>query len=126
MKKIKLIVIILVIIVSIIIVRYITFNPFSYNSGNFEDNKIFVDNQVFVFFYDNVSFNRIKLFLISINGKLDAYEESIVNSYAITLNKTFETEEDVEEYCDILKDKYNIIEECFLNGITRIDDPLIQ
>lgn len=126
MKRIKLIVIILVIIISIIIVRYITFNPFKPNSGNFQDNKSFVDNQVQVYFCDNVSFNQIKLFLMRINGKLDTDEKNIINSYAITLNKTFEKEEDVEKYCNKLMDKYGIIEDCYLNGITRIDNPLIQ
>ena len=126
MKGIKSILIILIIIISIIIVRYITFNPFKPNSGNFDNNKSFVDNQVNVFFYDNVSFNQIKLFLMRINGKLDTDEESIINSYAITLNKTFEKEEDVEKYCNKLMDKYDIIEDCSLNEITRIDDPFIQ
>lgn len=126
MKRIKLIVIILLIVISIIIVRYITFNPFNPDSGNFDNNKSFVDNQVQVYFYDNVSFNQIKLFLMRINGKLDTDEESIINSYAITLNKIFEKEEDVEKYCNKLMDKYDIIEDCSLNGITRIDDPFIQ
>lgn len=126
MKGIKLILIILVIILGIIIVRYITFNPFNPDSGNFDNNKTFVDNQVQVYFYDNVSFNQIKLFLMRINGKLDTDEESIINAYAITLNKTFETEEEVEKYCNKLMDKYDIIEDCYLNEITRIDDPFIQ
>lgn len=123
MKK-KLILLVLITIIGIILIKYITFNPFNPNSGNFDSNKTFVDNQVYIYFYENIPFYSIKLFLIRINGSLDATEKSIINSYAITLNKTFKTEKNVEKYCNILMDKYDIIEDCYSNEIIRSDTPI--
>lgn len=125
-RKMKRIIRIIVLTICIVpLIYFLTYKSFDPDSGNSDDNKTFVDNQVNVFFYEDVSFIRIKLFLIRINGKLDAYEIDYLNSYAITLNKTFETEEEVEKYCNSLMSKYKIIEDCFPNMISQIDDPIL-
>ncbi len=124
MKNMKIFIIALITIVIVLIlgiIFYGTKDIFNPESGNFDTGKDFVDNQIIVYFHDDVSFNRVKRFVRKIDGTIDGDGEDIINCYTITLDKTFDTVDEIEEYCDTLLNKYDILEDCVINEIHYLD-----
>ena len=114
-RIIKLSILVIGFIIILFFIRYFTYDISNPNSGNFDNNKDFVDNQVYIVFNKELSSFRFKIFLMQIQGKNDATTQDImaIGRYGITLNKTFETKDEIEEYCKKLIKKHNIIEYCY-------------
>lgn len=123
-KTLKILLVIFAIFFSVFICQIICYNNYNvFNSENvkFNNHKGFVENQVYIYFKDNVSFSTIKRLVIKLNGKIDAEGESIINSYAITLNRVFADVNEIDKFCNKLIKKYNIIEDCYPNYIYYLD-----
>lgn len=114
-RIIKLSILVIGFIIILFFIRYFTYDISNPNSGNFDNNKDFVDNQVYIVFNKELSSFRFKIFLMQIQGKNDVTTQDImaIGRYGITLNKTFETKDEIEEYCKKLIKKHNIIEYCY-------------
>lgn len=114
-RIIKLSILVIGFIIILFFIRYFTYDISNPNSGNFDNNKDFVDNQVYIVFNKELSSFRFKIFLMQIQGKNDVATQDImaIGRYGITLNKTFETKDEIEEYCKKLIKKHNIIEYCY-------------
>lgn len=85
-----------------------------------ERDKNFVDNQVLIMFEDNVTEEEKNNFFNSLPDLLN-YNHIGGTSYAVTLNRTFETRNELGNYCRSLT-KNIFIKVCEANNIIRLDD----
>ena len=115
-KKIKKILMLIILtVITLFLIKYFKYDIDNPNSGNFDNNKDFVDNQVYITFKKEISIIRYKLFLMQIDGTNDSttQEPMAIGRYGITLNKTFSTKQEIEEYCKKIMKKHKIIEYCY-------------
>ena len=83
-------------------------------------DRDFVDNEVIISFYDDVTFEEKEKFFDSLFD-LSNSKELYDNTYVLELNRHFETRSEVNSYCDYLN-KNVFIKYCEPNNIIKLDD----
>ena len=128
-RNIIIIIIIVVLIILLLIIKYKNnYIPkddeiFLEGSGHLSSDNQYIDNQVMVYFYEDIEFDEVKKIVWKLNGKIDGVGKNSMNLYAITLkNKNFKNVEEIDKYCNKIKQKYNQIESCSVNSFEPIDD----
>lgn len=80
----------------------------------------FINNEVLIMFNDNVKESRCEEIIKEINGSIISSVRSI-DEYEVQVDYKFTTYSSIEQYCEMLEEKYDEIEMVSVNCLFTID-----
>lgn len=85
-----------------------------------KEDRDFVDNEIIVSFKEDVTEEEKRDF---INGITIINDYNVIGSniYVLTLNRTFQTRSELNEYCSFIESNV-FVEHCEANNIIKLDD----
>lgn len=98
------------------------FGNLNLNNDNItEDAGVkFINNEVLIMFNDNVKESRCEEIIKEINGSIIS-SRSIYDEYEVQVDYKFTTYSSIEQYCEMLEEKYDEIDMVSVNSVYEID-----